>query len=236
MDRRGETRIKGILFDVDGTLYHQTPLRLIMMGLLVLCHLNKPTALKRKLKIIVQYRRAQEVLRKAAKRQKQCHLKQLALTVEATGETSAFVSEVVTEWFEQRPLPFITLCRRRGMERAMDTWQKNGLRLGIYSDYPAIHKINALGIAKYISILVSPEHPEIEGFKPNSNGFTIAAREIGLNPAQMLYVGDRPEVDGQGAVEAGMQVVILRGRFARSIKDYAFCRSFSNLMNRIPLG
>ena len=56
--------IKGILFDVDGTLYYQTPLRLIMILNLFLSNFWRPKELKGLIKIISTYRWAQEQLRK----------------------------------------------------------------------------------------------------------------------------------------------------------------------------
>lgn len=231
-----QKNIKGILFDVDGTLYHQKPLRIIMAALLGFYLLRKPSRFVRTLKVVTRYRKAQEILRKSKTRQKQCHVRQLALTAEATGEDADFISEVVGEWFEKRPLPFISLFRRRGLEQAMRAWQKNGLRLGAYSDYPLVEKIRVLGLSNYLTTMVSPQHPDIEGFKPNTNGFEVAAREMGLPPSDILYVGDRPEVDGCGALLAGMHVIILRGRLSGPLQDYDSCHSFSKLMQMVSLG
>ena len=51
--------------------------------------------------------------------------------------------------------------------------------------------------------------PEINAFKPYPKGFLHACTLWGLRPEEVLYVGDRPEVDAVGALNAGMPCVIL---------------------------
>lgn len=204
--------IKGILFDVDGTLYHQTPLRVIMFFLLVSLNFHNPKELLKKFKVIIYYRKAQETLRKSHGIQGENSNNQLMLTAEITGERPSYISEVVEEWFEKRPIPFIRLCRRRGLKHAFEIWHKKGLKLGVYSDYPVRKdKLHALGIYRFITTIVSANDSEVYGFKPKTNGFAIAAKKMGVRPSDILYVGDRPEVDGVGASEAGMRVMILKG-------------------------
>lgn len=225
-------KIKGILFDVDGTLYHQTPLRVFMTFLLIFTNIHSPKELVRKVKVIIQYRKSQEILRKSPLMLKKSLQDQLLLTTEATGEPLSYVSDVIDEWFEKRPLPFIRLCRRRGMEHAFEIWHKMGLKLGIYSDYPVRKdKLHAFGIHRFITTIVSASDSEIYGFKPKTNGFAVAAKKMGAKPSEILYVGDRPEVDGAGAFEAGMQVVILKGiTKKRTVCHYPSFSSFRGLL------
>lgn len=222
--------IKGILFDVDGTLYCQTPLRMVMVILLLLSNFYKPKELLRTFKVIIQFRRSQEQMRSLEKVE-QCNKNQILNTAQATGESPSYIKDIVEEWFEKRPLSFIYLCRRRGMKGAIEKWFKEGIKLGIYSDYPVDNKLHALGISELIDTRVSSSDPDVHGFKPNSNGFTLAARKMGMDPSEILYVGDREEVDGVGASNAGMQVIILKSNFKKKTNsNYAYVRSFHDLM------
>ena len=59
----------------------------------------------------------------------------------------------------------------------------------------------------------------------------VAARKMGIDPSEILYVGDREEVDGIGASNAGMQVVILKSTLRKRANcNYASFRSFHDLM------
>lgn len=221
--------IKGILLDVDGTLYHQLPLRIIIAFLVVFSNIYNPRKLLRILKVIIQYRKSQELMRNK-EIQKECYKKQITHTAESTGENPSYVKDVIEKWFEKKPLPFIPLCKRRGVEKALDRWYKNGIRLGVFSDYPVEDKLNALYISRFITTTVSSSDTDVHGFKPNTNGFEVAASKMGLAPSEVLYVGDRAEVDGVGASNAGMQVVILKSLLKkRSTSKYPHFRSFCDL-------
>ena len=219
---------------MDGTLYHQIPLRIFMLVLLVLLNLLKPRALKRKVRVIQQYRKAQEIIRKSPEMQTGNHSNQLLLTANYTGESVPYISYIIDEWFEKRPLLVIRLCRRRELEKSISLLHKKGLKLGVFSDYPAEKKLEALGISKFITTVVSSSDQGVYGFKPKTNGFTIAAIKMGLKPSEILYVGDRPEIDGQGGSDAGMQVVIIKS-FLRNgnAHGYQSLNSLSDLVGAI---
>ena len=55
----------------------------------------------------------------------------------------------------------------------------------------------------------SVSDPEIDAFKPSPRGFLRACELWDLEPADVLFVGDRPEVDAAGAAAAGMPCVII---------------------------
>jgi Predicted hydrolase (HAD superfamily) len=213
--------------------YHQTPLRIIMAFILISSNFYNPKALLRKLKVIMQYRRSQELIR-TKEIQQECHKKQITHTAESTGENPSYVKDIIEKWFEKKPLPFIPLCKRRGVEMALERWYKKGIILGAFSDYPVEDKLNALGISRFFTTMVSVSDPEVNGFKPNTNGFALSAMKMGIDPSEILYVGDREEVDGIGASNAGMQVVILKSIFEKRVNcKYSSFSSFYDLMKII---
>jgi len=224
------SNIKGILFDVDGTLYHQAPLRLFMILLLIASNINNPKGLFRKARVIKAYRKAQEILRTQKIAQNNCADRQISFAVLLTREPTDYVSEVINEWFEKRPLPFLPFCRRKDLKQALNGLAQYGFRLGIFSDYPARHKLKALGIDKYFKTVVTSKDPGVTGFKPITNGFDIAAQKMGLPINQILYVGDRVDIDGDGATAAGMPVVIIKGFLANKKSKYLTIQSMNDLL------
>ena len=214
--------VKGILFDVDGTLYHQPPLRLIMILLLTISHFHKPRELFRKLKVIYHYRQSQEVLRNRNDMVDDNQQNQIALTAKGSKEPLQYISNVVKEWLETRPLRFIHLCRRRGMKETISKLHQEGFKLGVFSDYPPREKLSALRIVHFFSTVVSSHDHDVNGFKPNTNGFAVAARKMNLYPGEILYIGDRHEVDGIGATQAGMKVAIIDHNFKSVITHLLF--------------
>jgi FMN phosphatase YigB (HAD superfamily) len=227
MNSLREMKIKGVLFDVDGTLYHQTPLRAIMVSLLLFHHLLTPGKLMRKIRVIKAYRNAQEELRL---RGDQAGPKtQVELAAENSDESGQYVREVVAQWFEKKPVPYLPLCRRRAVKEVVRSLYDQGMKLGVVSDYPVREKVAALGISQWLSVVVSPGIDDVRGFKPNTNAFAKAAEKIGLDGSEIVYVGDRPEVDGAGASSAGMKPVII-GSAGKNKHQYAQIRSLKELL------
>jgi FMN phosphatase YigB (HAD superfamily) len=92
--------------------------------------------------------------------------------------------------------------------------QDRGIHIGVFSDYPVVEKVARLGLSHWISVALCATDAEIGAFKPHPAGFFRACAVWGLAPEEVLYVGDRPEVDAVGASRAGMPCAILRSRRA----------------------
>ena len=149
-----------------------------------------------------------------------------------SGGEAATVESIVTEWMYQRPLKYLKLCRRRGVEAFFDFLQRQHILIGVFSDYPATDKLRALGLASAVSLTLCATDPDINALKPHPKGFLRACTLWGVPPEQVLYVGDRPEVDAVGAAAAGMPCAILRqrGRQRRQETPSSPYSTFSSFM------
>jgi HAD superfamily hydrolase (TIGR01549 family) len=202
--------IRGIVFDVDGTLYWQMPLRVYMGIMLLLHHLVKPRQLFLTVKAISAYRRAQEQLRRTKQQDGDCRQRQLALAASQSALPIVAVQDIIEEWFEKKPLAFIRYTRKRNLVSELRRLQQKGYTLGIFSDYPAENKLKALGLRDFFPVIVSCQDRDVNGYKPWTNGFDVIARKMGLDPHQIVYVGDRREVDVMGAGNAGMNAFLVK--------------------------
>jgi putative hydrolase of the HAD superfamily len=64
------------------------------------------------------------------------------------------------------------------------------------------HKLRTLGVRdRFEAVLCAAE---LGVSKPDAQAFRAACDALGLAPHQVAYVGDHPEIDGQGAAEAGL--------------------------------
>jgi FMN phosphatase YigB (HAD superfamily) len=115
-------------------------------------------------------------------------------------------------WIYHRPLKYLKACRRRGMMGFFRFAVDRGQRTGVFSDYPAREKLHELGIHFPLTVELCATNPEINAFKPNLKGFLHACSLWDLDPREVLYVGDRPDVDACGANAAGMPCVIFSNR------------------------
>jgi putative hydrolase of the HAD superfamily len=103
----------------------------------------------------------------------------------------------------------------------------------VFSDYPAEDKLRALGLGDHFDVVVSAVDPDVGAFKPDARGFLVAAGRWNLQAGEVLYVGDRPDVDARGAAAAGMPCAVLtRARAGARIPFIAF-RDFKELQGVI---
>ena len=231
-------RVRGVVFDVDGTLYHQAPLRAIMAALLLVSAPADPKRLMRQMRVVRAYRCAQEMLRRPQADSEErvpgnidLARRQILAAAGLCGEPPAMVAEAVRQWFYRRPLPLLPLVRRRRLIPTLAALAAEGYRLGVYSDYPARDKLDALGVGAYFPVVVTAGQSDIGAFKPAAVGFRVTARRMGISPRHLLYVGDRASVDGAGATCAGMQVVIIESIFTvASCRRYTRIRRFHHLL------
>ncbi len=238
-----------MLFDVDGTLYHQAPLRLCMgLELAVLPLRSSPASARRTWSAISAFRRVREELRDPGVAEAPLARLQFERAAERVGMEVDEVEAVVSEWIFRRPLRYLRRCRRAGIESLLDALAARGVPAGVFSDYPAREKLEALGLSDRISLVACATDAEINAFKPDPRGFAWCCERWGLEPSRVLYVGDRVEVDARGAANAGMPCAILSRRLAVAPEGmpttpvpsyaYPFTRysSFADLQQAIDAG
>jgi HAD superfamily hydrolase (TIGR01509 family) len=202
-------RLKAVIFDVDGTLYRQVPLRRAMLLRLVRTHLAHPVQGWRTIRTLSAYRRAQEDLRGDVSGD--VAGAQIRIACERTGSDRASVMVCVERWMEQEPLALLPRCMHAGLIDFLRTCKARGLRLAALSDYPAAAKLQALGIADLFDVVLSAQAPEVGVFKPHPRGLVVVAERLGVTVDECLYVGDRAEVDAVAADAAGMACAIVGG-------------------------
>jgi HAD superfamily hydrolase (TIGR01549 family) len=206
--------IRAVLFDVDGTLYRQGPLRALMACELTACSLaaGRLDHTWKFARVLTTFRAVREDLRVSKRPEESLEVAQFARTAARMGLDEHLVRLVVEEWMFRRPLKHLRWTRRAGLAQLLRRLAERELLTGVLSDYPSRDKLKALGLADRFSVVLSTTDPEINAFKPHPKGFLCACERWGLSPREVLYVGDRPEVDAIGSTTAGLRSVIVGQR------------------------
>lgn len=107
-----------------------------------------------------------------------------------------------------------------GARETLEALRAEGFRLGIVTNGPLVQqhrKIDVSGLRPLLdTVVVSSE----EGVaKPNAELFLRAAARLNVSPKQCLFVGDHPQNDIAGAVNAGMRAVFLDTRLPSCERD-----------------
>ena len=191
-------QIKGVLFDLDGTLYSQPRMRLLMVKDMILYYALHPSHVGQ-LRILVHFRRMREL---HDFRGGHIAETQYELTATRLGVKEECVRKVVDKWIMVEPLKHLAQCKFHYVDSVFARLKTRGRGIAIVSDYPVREKMLWLGLEADVSVCATD--PDVDCLKPNPKGFLVAAAKLGLSPHECLVVGDRDEKDGEAARAAGM--------------------------------
>jgi HAD superfamily hydrolase (TIGR01509 family) len=224
-------RIRAVLFDLDGTLYRQKPMRALMAVELLTLAVRNPIAAPRRWRALSEYRKTQETLRKRNTTAADADMSrdQIGLAAARAGISREELEILVDEWMLNRPLKYLPWCRVRGLIPLLDFFDRLHLKIGVLSDYPPAAKLRALGLASRFSLVLCSTDQEIGAFKPHPRGFLVACDRWGLTPREVLMVGDRADVDAAGAAAAGMPCVVIGKQSSRNGADVLVLESLERL-------
>jgi HAD superfamily hydrolase (TIGR01509 family) len=200
---------RAVIWDVDGTLYQQQLVRYRMLLRLLARVTARPLVGLRELRILSAYRSGQEILRSAMSADIELAQAQLEYTARRSGVPIDTARKCVERWMEAEPLDLLTAARREGIPEILANLQERNVRLGVLSDYPASKKLMAMGIAHYFDAVVCAQDEDVQRFKPDPRGLQVVMDRLGVDPSEALYIGDRPEVDREAAVRAGVNCIII---------------------------
>ncbi|MDE2260516.1 MAG: HAD family hydrolase [Betaproteobacteria bacterium] len=196
------SRIKLVAFDVDGTLYNQHAMQLYMMRDLMV-HTIATRSLN-VLSVLRSYRRIRERMGGEETRNFEAVL--VAETAKAVGCTEAIVRNIVADWMEKRPLPYLARCMYQGLPDLFAGLKRNGKTVAILSDYPAQEKLAAMGLAA--DHVICSGDKEVGYLKPHPRGFERLLQAANVRADQAVLIGNRPERDGLAALRVGAKALI----------------------------
>jgi HAD superfamily hydrolase (TIGR01549 family) len=188
---------KAWLVDLDGTLYSQRPVRLLMAAELALGGWSSAGMLRR-------FRQEHERVRELGLEGDPFTL-QIQRTAEALGLQADAVEGQVRRWMIERPARWLARFRRQALLAEIEAFRVAGGRTALVSDYPARSKLEALGASSLFDTIVASGEPGgPRRLKPHPEGYLLAAERLEVEPAACLVIGDRDDADGEAARAAGM--------------------------------
>jgi putative hydrolase of the HAD superfamily len=94
------------------------------------------------------------------------------------------------------------------VQKTLGALRRAGLKLGLLSDFPPVRKLVLLGLEGFFDAVLSTE--ETGRLKPDGIPFAALAQSLSLSPTEILYVGNSPRYDIEGARAAGMRAALIR--------------------------
>ncbi len=200
----GDNRWRGIVFDLDGTLY---PMRGIKVRMTF--------ALWRKLNLLRCLSPARASLR--SRTFADASALNAALYQELS-RRSGFSSDEVAKWYQDEFLmEFVRVLnkyakKRPGLVALLELLHKSGLKLAVVSDFGRVgERLTALGIRTDVfdNVMATEEFGVL---KPSPKPLRALAQKWNLSPSALLLVGDRQDLDGASAEAAGMTFIGISDR------------------------
>ena len=194
-----------VVFDVDGTLYRQGPVRRAMLGELLS---DGPLrARPRRLLALRTFRRLREGAGASPRGFSGPLFERFCAE---TGLDDDAARRLVAEWMEERPLRHLPRAIVPGAGALFAALRARGVAVGAWSDYPARAKLDALGLrADHVACATDPD---LDTLKPDPAGLFRVMAAAGCAPEETLMIGDRPDRDGEAARAAGARFCLRAAR------------------------
>jgi len=202
------SKVRAIVFDVDGTLYDQRRLHVFMLRALFSEFLRNPIKGRRSVRFLRAYRKAQEGLR-AESEALDLSSRQLAIACRNTGLETLEASQILERLFHAAPLAHLHRFVRSGILEFLLESRRRGVRLGVFSDYPAEAKLRAMSLIDHFDAIVSAADRDVGRLKPHPAGLERCLARLQVNPENAVYVGDRIGIDAECARRAGVCPIIV---------------------------
>jgi putative hydrolase of the HAD superfamily len=110
------------------------------------------------------------------------------------------------------------------VRETLDLFRKEGIRMGLLSDFPPETKLANMGLGGYWEAVICSE--QCGRLKPDPAPFLELARRMGAPPNEILYVGNSVSYDVKGAAAAGMKTALVCSRWKKlhsgGTADFAF--------------
>ncbi|MDJ0762233.1 MAG: HAD family hydrolase [Myxococcota bacterium] len=196
------TSIKGVIFDLDGTLYT-----------LKRSHLKMALALWRDIGLLRQVSAVRSQLRDRTFTDKHAFKKAFFA---ALGRRAGVAEGVAALWYEERFMAcFIRMLKkharlRPGLPELLSLLRDRGVKLAVLSDYGCVpERLAAIGIgeAMFDDVFAAEEFGTL---KPSRLPLDAIAQKWGVEQEALIVVGDRQDLDQDSARLAGMEFLGIR--------------------------
>jgi HAD superfamily hydrolase (TIGR01509 family) len=196
--------ITGVIFDLDGTLYRlrKTKVRLTLL-------------LWRTIPVLRHLGGARRAIRDSLYENKESLDDAF---FEALGQMSHISAERAATWYHDEFMrAFVGLLERNayarpGLLQLLERLRRAGVKLAVVSDIGRVEdRLRAIGVPPEIfDALLAAE--DVGALKPSPRSLLTVAERWGLDPSEILVVGDRLDRDAEAAKAAGMSTLIVDGR------------------------
>ena len=194
--------IKGIGFDLDGTLYPNYRFNLKLLPFLL-----------KELRLLAAFGKARTIIRKEQEKNRlpeyDFYMYQAEITAKILSVEPKQLKEKIERLIYRGWEPLFEKVRLfKDALKTLDTLRKAGYKLGLLSDFPPEAKLKNLNLTGYWDAVLCSE--QCKALKPHPISFIRLAESMDLPPEKILYVGNSRSYDIAGAASAGMKTAWIK--------------------------
>lgn len=189
---------------MDGTLYHQSKLRKKMLFQLLKYYLFQPLQIK-DLFILYHFRKEREQM--AGHQYEHLEEAQYQVCADKLKLPVTRIKSVISKWILETPNKYLADYIYPGLVQFLELMRKEGIKIAVYSDYPASKKLAAMQLQ--VDLVVASTDPWVNTLKPKPKGLFYILNTLEYSASQCVFIGDREELDGQCAIQAGMPFLLI---------------------------
>jgi len=198
-------RLQLVIFDVDGTLYNQSKLRKIMFIKLFSYYIIRIWKY-RDLLILYHFRKEREKM--AGYKGKDLEEEQYTWCAKKTNEKVSRIKRVIDKWIFNAPNDYLERCMYPDVNVFLSELKNNGIKTAVYSDYNASVKLAKMKV--HVDFELSSTDKRVSALKPLPDGILVILNEMEVTDKKdCLFVGDRFELDGICAENAGVPFLLI---------------------------
>ncbi|WP_316749103.1 HAD family hydrolase [Pedobacter gandavensis] len=232
MNKLDWINLKAIILDVDGTLYHQSKLRKKMLFQLLKYYLFQPLRIK-DLFILYHFRKEREQL--AGQEYENLEEALYQVCADKLNLPVKRIKSVISKWIFEEPNKYLTDYIYPGLIPFLALMRKEGIKIAVYSDYPASEKLKAMQL--HADLIVASTDPWVNSLKPKPKGLFYILNTLSYSTSQCVFIGDRDELDGQCARKAGVPFLLISRKRKQADQFYnQLIESYTNYKTRNNAG
>lgn len=211
--------IKGVVFDIDGTLYPNRSMY-IQSARFFLTHFR----------LVKHFSHVRKELRKVGRIENfhalQAELLAIEMKISRDKAAQLIEEKLYGKWERtfRKVKPFKTIIP------FLEKLKEKGIPMAILSDFPVGRKLEYFGLEGYWSVIRSSHQ---SGYlKPSAKPFLEMAKKMDLNPEDILYVGNNYSYDAVGSHKAGMKSALISRKRKIEKVDFTF-KSYVQLWDKV---
>jgi putative hydrolase of the HAD superfamily len=192
--------IKGVAFDLDGTLYPNYRLNIRLFPLIL-----------KNIRLVSAFGKARGIIRieQETKLPPDFYDYQVRITAGILNEPPDLVKEKIDQCIYKDWMPLFKKVKLfKNTVETLTVIKEAGYKLGLMSDFPCEEKLEYLGLTSIWDAVLCSEH--CGALKPHPLPFKELAAAMALSPEQILYVGNKHSYDVIGANRAGMKTAWIK--------------------------